>query len=88
MSKKVIQYANLSEATIEYIINKYGKYIAPNLALKDFQSWGRALTNKRYCILIFLEEAVKIEPFNINKAGFGISSAWLVVENIDKVKVW
>ena len=85
--EKVIQYEDLNEITIKNIISKYGKYIAPHTTPDDFLLWGRKQNKKRYCILIFLENAVKIEPFDIDKTSYGISSAWLAVGDISKVKV-
>lgn len=83
----VIQFDNLDETKILTIITKYGKYIAPRSSIEDFKLWGKKQIKKRYCILIFLENVAKIEPFNIDKTGFGISSAWLAVGDISKVKV-
>ena len=38
------------------------------------------------CMLVFLKNVEKIEPFEINKSGFGIMSAWISVESIPKIK--
>ncbi len=83
---KVLQYENLSKEITKQIIENYGKQIAPNSNKKEFQSWAKRESNKRYCILIFLKNVKKIQPFDIDKKGYGISSAWLVVGNIEKVK--
>lgn len=42
--------------------------------------------SKRYCILIFLDDIVKIKEFNIDKKGFGMQCAWLIVDDIEKIK--
>lgn len=84
---KIIQYQNLDKKLLSEIIKAYGKQIAPNVGEKEFLAWGEEMTNKHYCILVFLKNARRIEPFNINKKGFGISSAWLCVGNIDRVRV-
>ena len=59
----------------------------PKTPLKEFLLWGRNQSKKRYCILIFIEDVVKIDSFNIDKTGYGISSAWLAVGNISSVKI-
>ncbi|NCT55437.1 hypothetical protein GW755_01180 [bacterium] len=85
--KSVSQYSSLNENVIVQIIKNYGRQIAPDTLSKEFLAWGKKQSNKKYCILIFLEKVKKVEPFNINKTGFGSSAAWLCVENIDKVKI-
>jgi len=84
---EVIQYGNLNKDIIKQIITKYGKRISPNTSESEFKSWEKHIKNKRYCVLIFLQNVRKITPFNINKKGFGISSAWLTVGDIEKVKL-
>lgn len=83
---KVVQYADLNDDLIFEIINKYGKKIAPNSDALSLSKWAEKERSKRYCILIFLEDVRSILPFNINKKGFGISSAWLAVGDIHKIK--
>ena len=41
--------------------------------------------DKKYCILINLKEPQKIEPFNIDKKGFGLMSAWITVKDIKEI---
>lgn len=48
------------------------------------KSWMRG---KNYCVLIWLKNPKRIEPFRINKAGFGSAVAWLCMENINKIRV-
>lgn len=84
---KVLQYDNLDKAKALEIITKYGKQIAPNLLEEEFFLWAQNHSDKKYCILIFLEDVQKIAPFNINKSGFGSACAWLAVGNIDKLKL-
>lgn len=48
-------------------------------------SWKK---DKKYCVLIWLKNPKKIEPFKINKAGFGSASAWLCVEDINKIRIY
>lgn len=83
----VIQYENLTPELIEEIITKYGKLISPSSSLESFLVWGKKQEKKKYCILVFLKNIEKIEPFNINKQGFGISAAWLITPDINKIKI-
>lgn len=84
---KVLQYDNLDTEKVTEIINTYGKYIAPNLPEDEFFLWAQNHSDKKYCILIFLENVQQISPFNIDKTGFGSACAWLLVGNIDKLKL-
>lgn len=83
--EKVEQYENYSESELKTIISKYGGkgYICfshPETAFEDHK-------RKRYCTLIFLKNPEKIEPFNINKKGFGTGSAWLCVDDINSIRI-
>ncbi len=84
---KVIQIDNLTASTINVLIKNYGKSISPGTTSEQWSSWVIEQTEKRYCILIFLRDVKKVTPFNIDKSGYGISSAWLVVGSINKVRV-
>lgn len=83
----VLQYDNLNKETIHEILTKYGKQIAPKSSIEDFERWLDKRNNKRYCILIFLKDVEIVTPFDIDKTGFGNAAAWLVTENIEKIKL-
>jgi ASC-1-like (ASCH) protein len=42
--------------------------------------------DKRYCVLVFLMNPKAIKPFEINKKGYGIMSAWICINKIDDIK--
>jgi hypothetical protein len=42
---------------------------------------------KKCGIVIFLENAEPVAPFDIDKAGFGAMSAWLCVDDINDIKI-
>ena len=79
---KVLQFKNLSPRSVKNILQTHGKEIGMEPSEKNIQE-GAA---KNYCILIFLEDARKIEPFKIDKTGYGLMSAWITVDNINKIK--
>lgn len=83
---KVLQFDALTADKVHEIISDYGKQIAPNLPKEKFFLWVENHMDKKYCILIFLEDVRKIQPFDIDKTGFGSASAWLCVGNIDRVR--
>lgn len=84
----VIQFSNLNEKSISNIISEYGSKIAPSSSTSDLEDWKMSLikSNKNYCILVFLDNVKKVTPFNINKKGYGIASAWITVEDVNSIK--
>lgn len=83
---EITQIDGLNSHIMKDIVKKYGDRISPNTSSEQWSAWIEKNTIKRYCILVFLKGVEKVTPFNINKSGFGISSAWLVVGDIDKVR--
>lgn len=83
----VIQFPNLNEKLISNIISEYGSKIAPSSSKSELNDWKMSLikSNKNYCILVFLDNVKKVTPFNINKKGYGIGSAWIVTENVNSL---
>jgi len=52
----------------------------------DIEKFYKLFKDKRYCILVFLKDVESIKPFEINKKGFGIMSAWICIDDIKKIK--
>jgi len=82
---RIIQFANLTLPKIKQILEKYGQ--KDGLGINDIPKFYKLFKSKKYCILVFLKNAKQVKPFNINKKGFGMMSAWLCVENINKIKM-
>jgi ASC-1-like (ASCH) protein len=83
IANKVIQYENLTPDKIKKILSNFEKQIG----ISDPGNFLEEVKNKRYCILIFLEDVEKIPPFAIDKRGFGIMSAWISVDSVDMIKL-
>ncbi|MBU0667463.1 MAG: hypothetical protein ABIC91_02385 [Nanoarchaeota archaeon] len=73
-------FDELNKEKIKSIIQEYGVKICIT------QEYSSKLECKNYCTLIFLENIQKIEPFNINKRGYGNMAAWITVESINQIK--
>lgn len=82
--KKVISFSGLTPKKVKEILNKYGQN--DGLEKNRFQELFGLFKDKKYCLLMFLKNPKKIEPFEINKKGFGMMSAWLTLKNIDEIK--
>lgn len=76
---------DLNPKKVKQILNKYGKDIG--IEKVRLPEYFKLFKDKKYCLLIFLKNPKKIKPFNINKAGFGTMSAWLTIEDIDRIKI-
>ena len=81
--EKVLQFSSLSPEKVREILEKYAKEDGIEENKDDF---FKLFKNKNYCILIFLKNPKAIEHFKINKKGFGLMSAWLTLENVEKLK--
>ncbi|MBI4738855.1 hypothetical protein HY772_04800 [Candidatus Woesearchaeota archaeon] len=80
--EKVMQFDDLSSQKITDLLEKYGSAIG----ISDTASFARRVKDKRYCILVFLRNVETVKPFDIDKKGFGLMSAWLCVPEIDMIK--
>jgi len=81
---KVMQFSDLTPRRVKEILNKYGKDDGiEQEKIPDF--FGR-FKDKKYCMLIFLKNPQEIKPFEIDKIGFGTMSAWITIDNINKIK--
>ena len=82
---KVIQYENLTRIKVKEILNEYGR--KDGLGINDIPKFYKLFKNKKYCILVFLKNPKSIKPFDIVKTGFGMMSAWLCVDNVNRIKL-
>lgn len=78
--KYALFFDNLNDVRIRDILEKYGKKIGVD------PSYADKLQGKKYCTLIFLRNVEEIEPFNIDKKGYGNMAAWITAESIENVK--
>lgn len=77
---KVLFFDGLNLEKITQILEEYGKEIGVTV------SHAPDLVGKRFCTLMFLSDVEQIEPFDIDKKGYGLMSAWITVESIDSLK--
>ncbi len=82
---KVLQFSDLNEQKVKSILERYGKKIG--IVAHKSDVFFQKIKNKKYCILIFLQGIKEVEPFTINKKGFGMMAAWLCVPDVGDIKV-
>lgn len=62
------------------LVNEYQSKL--RLTDKQLEKWA----GKRYIVLIEVGEVQSVQPFNIDKSGYGNMDDWLPVESIENVK--
>ena len=85
LKAKVIQFSDLTPQKVSKILEKYGKN--DGLEQEKIPEFFQRFKDKKYCMLIFLKNPVKIKPFKIDKTGFGAMSAWITLDSISKIRV-
>ena len=80
--ESVLQFS-LTPEKVKEILDKYGADVGIHNIPEDLEF----LKDKKYCILVFLKNPQKVEPFDINKKGFGNMSAWICVEDVLTIKL-
>jgi len=74
-------FGGVDAATIRKILADYGKQIC----IKNYDL--AAYKGINYVTLIFLKNVKPVEPFNINKRGYGVMAAWITVDSIKTIQV-
>ncbi len=77
---KVEQYNHLNEKKIISLLQLYGREICVPV------SYASKLSGKQFCVLVWLNDVLSIEPFEIDKMGYGNMAAWITVDDIEKIK--
>ena len=80
----VLQFSDLNPKRVKEILNEYGK--PDGLGIDDIPKFVELFKDKKYCIIVFLKNPEEIEPFNIDKSGFGAMCSWVSVGDIKKIK--
>ena len=83
--KFVKMLENLDSNSVKIILDEYHNEIG--LEESEVNDFYEKIKTKKYCILIWLSDAKSIQPFKINKKGFGNSTAWISNDNISKLRI-
>lgn len=80
----VLSFNSLTPPLVSQILRQYASQdgIPPDKVNFYFDLFK----DKQYCLLVFLQNPAKIDPFDINKAGFGTMSAWITIPDINLIK--
>ncbi len=80
--EKVLSFDNLTPEKVKELLAKYGH----DDGIENTDAFYELFKDKKYCLLIYLRNPIKVEPFEINKTGFGNMAAWITVDSIDIIK--
>jgi len=81
---KVMQFADLTPKRVKEILDEYGD--DDGLEKDKIPEFFERFKDKKYCMLILLKNPQEIEPFEIDKTGFGAMSAWITVSDIADIR--
>jgi hypothetical protein len=79
--ESVLNSDKLSEAESAQLVDRYQEKLC--LTKKQSERWA----GKRYLVLIEIRDAENLAAFRIDKSNYGNMDDWLVVEDIEKVKI-
>lgn len=82
---KVLQFSDLTPSKVRKILKLYGQ--DDGLGIEDLDQYFEMFKDKKYCILLFLKGVKSVKPFKINKSGWGNMAAWLIVDDINSIRV-
>ena len=82
---KIVQFENLTPQKVAAILKQYA-HDGLGIDKNDIKLYFEMFKNKRYCLLVFLKDPRIVEPFEIDKSGFGNMAAWITVDRIDLIK--
>lgn len=80
--KKVLFFSDMSRAKYKEILDHY----ADGICLEDKNPENYIKNNYKYITLIFLKNVKSIEPFQVDKKGYGLMVAWITIEDIRQIK--
>lgn len=79
--EKALFFDNLNDAKIMGILKVFGTGIGVST------SYAEKLKGKRFCTLVFINNVESINPFNINKKGYGLMAAWICIDDINRIRI-
>ena len=83
--EKIMSFSDLTPQKVKKILDEYGE--EDGLEKNKTPDFFKLFKDRKYCLLIFLKNPKKVKPFEIDKTGFGMMSAWLCVDTIDKIRI-
>ena len=83
-ASEVLQFY-LPQTNIIQLLERYSPEIC--FTTKNIQELTDWCNQRKYCILVRLQNVQQIPPFQINKKGFGMMAAWITISDINVIKI-
>ena len=83
--QEVLQFDNLTPIIVNELLLKYGEL--DGIVNDEVSKYYSLFKDKKYCLLVFLQDVKKTTPFEIDKKGFGAMAAWLTTDSIEAIKI-
>lgn len=77
---KIFQFSDLTPKKVREILEKFGK--EDGIEPEKISYFAKLFADKKYCLLIFLENPQKVKPFQISKKGFAAMAAWITKRKV------
>ena len=77
-------FENMNPSNVREILEKYSS--KDGISRDKIDVYYELFKDKKYCLLIYLENPKGYKQFEINKKGFGSMAAWMCVGNIDEIR--
>lgn len=82
---KVTQFSDLNPDKVRDILEEYGN--DDGIEKCDISKFFRIFKHRKYCVLVFLKNPQHVEPFNIDKSGFGAMSSWISIDSVNRIRM-
>ena len=84
--RRVEQFEIHSDRERLELLERLGRHDLGTSDEKVWQAVEEYTKGKKYCVAVWLENPESVTPFKINKKGHGAMSAWIVVDDIRRLK--
>jgi len=84
--RKTLRFEDLNPKKVKAILKRFAKPGGLGVEPQDLGKYYQRFRDKKYCLVIFLKDIKKVKPFEIDKSGFGTMTAWLIVDDISRIK--
>ncbi len=71
----------------QHALNIMNKYALADLGTSALpESIKNYIADKKYAIFVHFAKVARVSPFDIDKKGFGMQCAWIVVNSVENIK--
>jgi len=83
--EKIMQFSDLSQNKVKEVLDQYG--MDDGIGKERISEFFLRFKDKKYCMQSCLKNPQEVTPFDISKKGFGAMASWIIVKDINSIKV-